>query len=219
VFFIVDIAYLSANLTKVPSGGWVPLLIGGVIFTMLTTWALGRKLMRERMDEGAMPMELFIKSAVGSAIRVPGTAVFMTSTAHGVPHALLHNLKHNKVVHERVILLTVQIKDVPYVDENKQRIVEDLSEGFHRVILRFGFMQTIDVPAEMAKIDCCGLPFRTIDTSYFLSRQTLLPSSRPGMAIWREKLFAWMLRNAESAMEFFRLPTNRVVELGSQIEI
>jgi KUP system potassium uptake protein len=219
VFFVVDFAYLGANLTKVPDGGWVPLLIGGIIFTMLTTWALGRKLMRERMDEGAMPINLFVTSAAGSATRVPGTAVFMTSTAQGVPHALLHNLKHNKILHERTILLTVQIKDVPYVDEHKKLLIEDLGEGFHRVIMRFGFMQSIDVPEEMAKISCCGAPFRTIDTSYFLSRQTLIPSSRPGMAIWREKLFAWMLRNAASAMEFFRLPTNRVVELGSQVEI
>jgi KUP system potassium uptake protein len=219
VFFIVDFAYLGANLTKVPDGGWVPLLIGGVIFTMLTTWALGRKLMRERMDEGAMPIDLFVSSAATSATRVPGTAVFMTSAAQGVPHALLHNLKHNKILHERTVLLTVQIKDVPYVDENKKLVIEDLGEGFHRVVMRFGFMQTVDVPEEMAKITCCGAPFRSIDTSYFLSRQTLLASSRPGMAIWREKLFAWMLRNAASAMEFFRLPTNRVVELGSQVEI
>jgi KUP system potassium uptake protein len=219
VFFIVDFAYLGANLTKVPDGGWVPLLIGGVIFTMLTTWALGRKLMRERMDEGAMPIDLFVSSAATSATRVPGTAVFMTSAAQGVPHALLHNLKHNKILHERTVLLTVQIKDVPYVDENKKLVIEDLGEGFHRVVMRFGFMQTVDVPEEMAKITCCGAPFRSIDTSYFLSRQTLLASSRPGMAIWREKLFACMLRNAASAMEFFRLPTNRVVELGSQVEI
>ena len=219
IFFIVDLAYFGANLTKVPEGGWVPLLIGGIIFTMLTTWARGRKLMRERMEEGAMPMSLFVTSAASSATRVPGSAVFMTSTASGVPHALLHNLKHNKVLHERIILLTVQIKDVPYVDEHKKRLIENLGEGFHRVILRFGFMQKIDVPEEMARIEQCGAPFRTIDTSYFLSRQTLIAAKVPGMALWREKLFAWMLRNAASPMQFFRLPTNRVVELGSQVEI
>ncbi len=219
IFFIVDFAYLGANLTKVPDGGWVPLLIGGIIFTMLTTWARGRKLMRARMEEGAMPIKLFVTSAAGSATRVPGSAVFMTSSASGVPHALLHNLKHNKVLHERNILLTVQIKDVPYVDEPKKLLIEDLGEGFHRIILRFGFMQKIDVPEEMGRISCCGAAFRTIDTSYFLSRQTLIASNHPGMALWREKLFAWMLRNAASPMEFFRLPTNRVVELGSQVEI
>jgi KUP system potassium uptake protein len=219
VFFIVDIAYLTANLTKVPDGGWVPLVIGLIIFTLLTTWAKGRKLMQDRLAEGAMPVSLFVQSAASSATRVPGTAVFMTSTSQGVPAALLHNLKHNKVLHERIILLTVQIKDVPYVDDDKLLVTEDLGKGFHRVIARYGFMQTPDVPAALARVKCCGPDFRMIDTSFFLSRQTLLPSSRPGMALWREKLFAWMLRNAESAMEFFRLPTNRVVELGSQVEI
>lgn len=219
VFFLVDFAYLAANLTKVPDGGWFPLLVGLIIFTMLTTWARGRKLMHQRMAESAMPVSLFVQSAANSATRVPGTAVFMTSTAQGVPHALLHNLKHNKVVHERIILLTVQIKDVPYVDDCKQLSVEDLGQGFHRVILRYGFMQTPDVPAALENVKDCGPKFRMIDTSFFLSRQTLIASSHPGMALWREKLFAWMLRNAESAMEFFRLPTNRVVELGSQVEI
>ena len=219
VFFIVDLAYLGANLTKVPDGGWVPLVIGLIIFTLLTTWAKGRKLMQDRLAEGAMPISLFVQSAANSATRVPGTAVFMTSTADGVPAALLHNLKHNKVLHERIILLTVQIKDVPYVDDEKLLLIDDLGRGFHRVKLRYGFMQTPDVPAALDRITACGPQFRMIDTSFFLSRQTLLASSRPGMAIWREKLFAWMLRNAESAMEFFRLPTNRVVELGSQVEI
>jgi KUP system potassium uptake protein len=219
IFFIVDIAYLTANLTKVPDGGWVPLIIGLIIFTLLTTWARGRKLMQERLAEGAMPISLFVQSAANSAKRVPGTAVFMTSTAKGVPPALLHNLKHNKVLHERIILLTVQIKDVPFVDDERLLDCEDLGQGFHRVILRYGFMQTPDVPAALERVTMCGPQFRMIDTSFFLSRQTLLASARPGMAIWREKLFAWMLRNAESAMEFFRLPTNRVVELGSQVEI
>ena len=219
LFFIVDTAYFTANLTKVPSGGWVPLLIGLIIFTFLTTWSRGRKLMMERMREAAMPVKVFISSAANSATRVPGTAVFMTSTPDGVPHALLHNLKHNKIIHERVILLTVQIPGVPYVDQDKRCKMEDLGQGFHRLILKFGFMEEPDVPAALAGITTCGPPIKMMDTSFFLARQTLLPSSRPGMAIWREKLFSWMLRNAESAMEFFRLPTNRVVELGSQVEI
>jgi KUP system potassium uptake protein len=219
VFFIVDFAYLTANLTKVPDGGWVPLVIGLIIFTMLTTWARGRKLMHERLAEGGMPLDLFIQSAGKSAAKVPGTAVFMTSTSQGVPPALLHNLKHNKVVHDRNILLTVDIKDVPFVDDEKMLLCEDLGNSFHRVILRYGFMQTPDVPDALSKLTLCGPPFKMMETSFFLSRQTLLASARPGMALWREKLFAWMLRNAESAMEFFRLPTNRVVELGSQVEI
>ncbi len=219
VFVAVDLAYLGSNLLKVPDGGWFPLLVGLIIFTFLTTWARGRQLMIARLREAAMPIKVFVSSAASSAARVPGTAVFMTSTPDGVPHALLHNLKHNKVLHERIILLTVKILDMPYVEEDTRCRLEDLGEGFHRLVIKYGFMQEPDVPAALARLTGCGPAFKMMDTSFFLARQTLLPSSRPGMAIWREKLFAWMLRNAESAMEFFRLPTNRVVELGSQVEI
>ena len=219
VFFTVDGLYLAANLLKVPEGGWFPLLVGLIAFTLLTTWARGRKLMIDRMAEASLPIEVFIKSAATSAARVPGTAVFMTTSMTGVPHALLHNLKHNKVLHERIMLLTVRIEDVPFVIEAKRIETKDYSQGFFRVILRYGFMEDINVPAELAKIEKCGPACKMMDTSFFLARQTLIASARPGMAIWREKLFAWMLRNAESAMEFFKLPTNRVVELGSQVEI
>jgi KUP system potassium uptake protein len=164
-------------------------------------------------------MEIFIKSAAGSAARVPGTAVFMTSSGSGVPHALLHNLKHNKVLHERVILLTVRIEDVPYVPDDKRVETRDYGSGFHRLKLRYGFMEDIDVPAVLANRTDCGTQCKMMDTSFFLARQTLIASPRPGMAIWREKLFAWMLRNSQSAMEFFKLPSNRVIELGSQLEI
>lgn len=218
-FIIVDMAYLGANLLKVPSGGWVPLVIGLAIFTLLTSWSRGRALMRASMAEGAIPMEVFAKSAHSSATRVPGTAIFMASTASGVPSALLHNIKHNKVLHERVVILTVAIQDVPFVDEAERCSVKDLGQGFYRMSLRYGFLEETDVPAALKRSDICGGPFEMMRTSFFLSRQTLLPSAKPGMALWREKLFAWMLRNAASAMEFFRLPTNRVVELGSQVEI
>jgi KUP system potassium uptake protein len=219
LFLVIDGAYLASNLTKIPDGGWFPLLIGAIAFTLLTTWSKGRKLMLARMKEAAMPIKVFVSSAANSATRVAGTAVFMTSTPDGVPHALLHNLKHNKVLHQRVILLTVKIMDVPYVEEDIRCRLEDLGEGFHRLVVKYGFMQEPDVPAALSRLTGCGPAFKMMDTSFFLARQTLLPSARPGMAIWREKLFAWMLRNAESAMEFFRLPTNRVVELGSQVEI
>jgi KUP system potassium uptake protein len=219
VFYMIDGAYLAANLTKIPYGGWVPLVIGFVIFTLLTTWSKGRKLMMARLRESAMPIPVFVASAANSAVRVPGTAVFMTSTPDGVPHALLHNLKHNKVLHERVVLLTVKIADVPMVNPTNRCEVDDLGRGFFRVVLRYGFMEEADVPAALLRVNACGQGFKMMETSFFLARQTLLPSSHPGMHIWREKLFAWMLRNAESAMEFFRLPTNRVVELGSQVEI
>ena len=219
VFFTVDLLYFSANLLKVPVGGWFPLLIGAIAFTMLTTWSRGRRLMIVRMNEQSLPIEIFIKSAASSATRVSGTAVYMTSSTSGVPHALLHNLKHNKVLHDRIMLLTVRIDDVPYVPIEKRSSVEDYGSGFFRIMLRYGFMEDIDVPAALVDLKECGVRVKMMDTSFFLARQTLIASSRPGMAIWREKLFAWMLRNAESAMEFFKLPTNRVVELGSQVEI
>ncbi|MFN3864822.1 MAG: KUP/HAK/KT family potassium transporter, partial [Erythrobacter sp.] len=219
IFLIVDLAYFGANLSKVPQGGWVPLAIGFVIFTLLTTWARGRKLMRERMSESALPLEIFVKSAKGSALRVPGTAVFMASTTAGVPSALLHNIKHNKVLHERVVILTINIADVPYVDPERRCEMTDLGDGFYRAVLNYGFMEETDVPEGLKAMERCGGAFDMMHTSFFLSRQTLIPSDHPGMSIWREKVFAWMLRNAASAMDFFKLPTNRVVELGSQVEI
>ncbi|MBH0112953.1 potassium transporter Kup [Novosphingobium sp. YJ-S2-02] len=218
-FFVVDGAYFAANATKIPDGGWFPLLIGGVAFTLLTTWNKGRRLMRDRMTEAALPLNVFAKSAHGSAARVPGTAIFMASSNVGVPSALLHNIKHNKVLHERVVVLTVEVQDVPYVESGERYSVSDLGQGFYRMTLRYGFMEETDVPSALAHNQMCGAPFEMMKTSFFLSRQTLVASEKPGMAIWREKLFAWMMRNAASAMEFFRLPTNRVVELGSQLEI
>jgi KUP system potassium uptake protein len=219
-FVVVDGAYFLANATKIPDGGWFPLVIGAVTFTLLTTWARGRKLMRETMIESALPIEVFVKSAQGSATRVKGTAIFMASATTGVPTALLHNMKHNKVIHERVVILTVQIMEVPYVTDANRFHVEDLGHGFYRMVLRYGFMQSTDVPAALKDVkELCGGKFEMLQTSFFLSRQTLLTAERPGMPIWREKIFAWMLRNSASPMEFFNLPSNRVVELGSQLEI
>ena len=220
LFLIVDGAYFAANLTKVPQGGWFPLLIGFIAFLLLTTWARGRKLMRERMSEHALPMEIFAKSAKNSATRVPGTAIFMASQSSGVPSALLHNIKHNKVLHERVVILTVDIQDVPYVDPAERCEYKDMGDGFFRAVLHYGFMEETDVPTGLKNMGLyCGGEFEMMHTSFFLSRQTLLPSEKPAMPIWREKIFAWMLRNSASAMDFFKLPTTRDVALGSQVEI
>ncbi|HZH06426.1 MAG TPA: KUP/HAK/KT family potassium transporter, partial [Lautropia sp.] len=170
LFLLVDLLYFSSNLMKVPDGGWFPLVVGVVIFTGLMTWAKGRKLMHDRMAEAAMPMDVFVKSASASATRVPGTAVFMTSSAKGVPHALLHNLKHNKVMHERVILLTVRIEDVPYVQVGRRVETSNYGSGFYRVVLHYGFMEEMNVPAELQRLEGCGPICRMIDTSFFLSR-------------------------------------------------
>ncbi len=215
---LIDGLYFASNVTKIPDGGWFPLLVAAIAFTLLTTWATGRRLVRERLHEGAIPVEMFIQSAGQSVQRVSGTAVFLASRTDDIPPSLLHNLKHNRVLHERVVVLTVAIEQVPHVN-GPRATVTDLGQGFYRIVLRYGFMEEIDIPEELAKVTNAGAPFKTMDTSYFLARQTLIASRRPGMAIWREKLFAWMVRNAESAMEFFKLPTNRVVELGSQLEI
>jgi len=219
LFLLVDGAFLAANLLKVPDGGWLPLLVGVAVLTLLTTWSRGRELMRASMTEGSLPMEIFAKSAQNSATRVAGTAVFMASTNTGVPSALLHNIKHNKVLHERVLILTVAVQDVPYVDEAERYECKSLGNGFYRVTINCGFLEETDVPKLLGTLTLCDGAFDMMHTSFFLSRQTLIASAKPGMAIWREKLFAWMLRNATSAMEFFRLPTNRVVELGSQLRI
>ena len=219
LFIVVDGLYFASNITKVPDGGWFPLLVAAIAFTLLTTWAKGRQIMRARLAEGAMPADLFARSATRSLERVSGTAVFMSAAREGVPHALLHNVKHNKVLHERVIIVTVIVAKVPTVPTDQRVEVEPIAAGFTRAVIHYGFMDEIDVPAALASVPLDGAPLRAIDTSFFLGRQTLIASDKPGMAIWREKLFAWMVRNAESAMDFFKLPTNRVVELGSQLEI
>lgn len=219
LFLLIDGAYFASNATKIPDGGWFPLLVATVAFILLTTWATGRRLMRERLQEGAMELDLFIRSTMNSLERVPGTAIFLSSAATGVPPALLHNVKHNRILHQRNIVLTVRTYGVPQLHEAQRTSVEELGGGFYRLILNHGFMEEVDIPATLKSVDKCGGPITIKDSSYFLSRQTLIPSARPGMAIWREKLFAWMIRNAESPMQFFKLPVNRVVELGSQLEI
>jgi KUP system potassium uptake protein len=190
-----------------------------VTFLLLTTWGTGRRIVRERLEEDSMPIEMFIRSTGSSVRRIAGTSVFLASTTDGTPPSLLHNLKHNHILHERVVLLTVVTKPVPHVAPAARSAVDDLGQGFYRVVQNYGFMDEVDIPAELGREHRAGGPFKPMETSYFLARQTLIASDRPGMAIWREKLFAWMVRNAESAMEFFKLPTNRVIELGSQLEI
>ncbi|HEU4649908.1 MAG TPA: potassium transporter Kup [Croceibacterium sp.] len=220
LFLLVDATYFASNVTKIPDGGWFPLLVAGVLFTVLTTWATGRKLMRERLEESSLPLPVFIQSAAASAHRVRNTAVFLSASPEGIPSALLHNLKHNQVLHERVVILTVVVEEVPYVGADARLEVHDAGRGFYRVLLHYGFMDEVDIPRDLAGLTTIGERFNLMTTSFFLGRQKLIPSKeQPGMARWREQLFAWMMKSSESAMEFFRLPTNRVVELGSQLQI
>jgi KUP system potassium uptake protein len=220
LFLIVDGAYFASNITKIPDGGWFPLLVAAVSFTVLTTWAKGRQLMRDRLAASALPLPVFIKSVAKSVHRVRGTSVFLSAAADNVPAALLHNLKHNQVLHERVLILHVKVEEVPHVAAENRVEIQSAGSGFYRVILHYGFMEEVDIPRDLAGIKTCGEPFNMMSTSFFLGRQKLIPSKNvPGMRLWRERLFAWMLKSSESAMEFFKLPTNRVVELGSQLQI
>ena len=218
-FLIVDLAFFAANAVKIVAGGWVPLALAVVFFTLMTTWKAGRELLAGILRQGALPMELLLDDLKRRRIpRVPGTAVFMTSGTDGAPVVLLHHLKHNKVLHEEVILLSVQSAEVPDVDDTERVRVQSLGQGFFQVIATFGFMETPNVPAVLERARASGIRAASAETSYVLGRERLLPYGTSQMSRWRKKLFVFMSRNARSATEFFGLPTNRVVELGAQIE-
>jgi KUP system potassium uptake protein len=220
VFLVVDMAFFGANIIKVEHGGWLPLLIALVLFTLMATWKRGRQILGARLQEEVLPLDLFLADIERKPpLRVPGTAVFMTGSPQGVPPALLHNLKHNKVLHERVALLTVVTEEIPKVRTDHRLQVEDLGFGICRLVGRYGFMETANVPRLLEEAGRYGLEFPIMTTTYFLGRETLIPSSRPGMARWREWLFSFMSRNAQSATTFYSIPVNRVVELGTQVEI
>jgi KUP system potassium uptake protein len=219
VFVTIDVMFLAAGLMKLFEGAWFPILVGIVIFTLLSTWARGRDLLRQKLSEASLPLAVFIKSAAKSAHRIRGTSVFLSASPNSIPSALLHNLKHNQVLHERVVILTVQIEEVPYVPASRRLESHDAGQGFYRVVLHYGFMDEVDIPRDLTDFKGGGVDFHPMSTSFFLGRQKLIPSKRPGMAVWREKLFAKLMQSSESAMEYFKLPTNRVVELGTQIEI
>ncbi len=217
---LIDLSFLGANSLKIVEGGWFPLVIGAVVFTLLTTWKRGRALLMDKLSTEALPLDVFIQSIeVSPPTRVEGTAVFMTSTPDRVPHALLHNLKHNKVLHERVVFLTVVIRDVPYVPSEDRIVIRPLGCDFFQFLAYYGFKEDPDVPALLEESGRKGFAFEMMETSFFVSRETLIPTIGPGMAMWRERLFASMSKNAVKASEFFQIPTNRVVELGTQVEL
>ncbi len=220
LFLAIDFSFLGANLVKVASGGWVPLVIAGGVYLLMATWKRGRALLAARLSEGALPVDLFLASLDGShPVRVPGTAIFMSRAGHGVPIALLHNLKHNKVIHERVVFLTVVTDEVPLVRPKDRIAQERLGKGFWRVALHYGFMQDVDVPKALLKLRLDGAPIEEMSTTYFLTRETLIATARPGMARWRDRLYAWMTRTHGQADVYFGIPPGRVVELGLQVEI
>jgi KUP system potassium uptake protein len=220
LFLSVDVTFFAANAGKIVQGGWFPLAIGLAVFTLLSTWKRGREILLARLSELAIALEPFLESIAKSPpTRVPGTAIFLTTNREGVPHAMLHNLKHNKVLHERVVILTVVFQDIPHVDESERVEVRSLGHNFYKVFAIYGFKDETDLPRALDLCMLEGLEINMLDTSFFLSRETIIPTSKPGMALWREKIFVSMARNAGSVTAYFQIPTNRVVELGTQVEI
>jgi len=220
VFLSIDLTFFGANLLKIFQGGWLPLLIGAFVFTLMTTWKTGRRIVAERLTARAIPIDHFMSVIIAAPpVRVPGTAVFMTAQPRGTPQALAHNLRHNKVMHEYVVILTVTTAPVPLVGADEQITVDALGHGVFMMRLVYGFMQDPIVPEALRAAQSKGLDVGTDDITYFLGRETILVTHRRGMARWRETLFVLMTRNAVRATAFFRLPPERVVELGVQVEI
>jgi len=221
-FLVVDAIFLASNATKFFDGGWFPLLVGLAIFALLMTWKRGRALLLRRLSEQGIPLKPFLEGlSAHPPLKVQGTAIFMTAAADAVPNALLHNLKHNKVLHEKTVFLTIITHDVPFVPMEDRVQFEPILKGFYRIEAWYGFKEQPDIDEIL---DSCrvryGLNFDVMDTSFFLSRDTVIPTSdRPGMALWRDHVFAWMTRNSTRATDFFNIPANRVVELGTHVEI
>ena len=220
MFLVVDVAFFSANVLKIPDGGWVPLVIGIFIFTLMLTWKTGRNMLYSMLKSEAMAIDPFI-AAVGAhpPLRVSGTAIFMTPNLDGVPHAMLHNLKHNKVLHEKMVLLTVKFLDYPHTSNEERVTVEDLPNEFYRVTVRYGFKDEPDLPRDLVLCAEQGLVLDAMDTSFFVGKEILIASNASGMAFWRKKIFIGLFRSAETITNQFKLPPNRVVELGSQLKI
>lgn len=218
ILFSVDLTYFLANAIKIPQGGWFPLGIAAISFTVLTTWKRGRKLLFDEIARRSVPVQVVLDSA-DSVNRVHGTAVFLASIDEGAPAALLHNLKHNQVLHERNILLTVIVEDKPYVTQGNRLLIDDMGKSFYRVRVFYGFMETPDIPAVLELCAARGLPFDLMSTSFFISRAMIVSSTHSGMMKWRKRLFLALSKNAMSASDFFKIPANRVIEMGTRVEI
>jgi KUP system potassium uptake protein len=219
-FIFVDLGFFSANAIKVVEGGWIPLSVGAGVFVIMTTWWRGRLELSKIMDAGTVPDDLFLMDLDANPLpRVPGTAVFMASSMDGIPNVLLHHVKHNKVLHQQVVLFSVRTENVPWIASQKSVDVKALGHGFFRVTARSGFMQTPDVPKFLSRCASKGIDWREADTTYYMGRQTLLTTGKVRIARWRKILFSFLSRNARPPTAFFQLPPNRVVELGLQIEL
>ncbi len=218
VILTTDLTYFAANAIKIPQGGWFPLGIGVISFIVLTTWQRGRKLLFAEIERQSVPIEAVL-SGIDDVNRVKGTAVFLSNVGEGAPSALLHNLKHNQILHERNILLTIIVEDKPYVTTGNRLLIDNLGKSFFRVRVFYGFMEEPDIPAALTLCASRGLPFDLMSTSFFVSRAMIVSSPHPGMMKWRERLFMALNRNAQHAADFFKIPSNRVIEMGTRIEI
>lgn len=216
---LIDFMFLASNTIKIGQGGWFALAIAAASFITLTTWKRGRVLLLKAMADKTMPLDEFLRIKEPSVLRVRNTAVYLTSRPEGVPSALLHNLKHNQILHERNVLVTVVTAEIPFLEESDRSTVKTLGKGFFRILVRYGFMERPDIPTALLHVSEKGLEFDLERTTFFVSREIVLPRLPPGMAVWRELFFSWMMRNAVSATDFFRIPPERVVELGTQVEI
>jgi KUP system potassium uptake protein len=221
LFLSFDLPYLASNLIKLEEGGWFPLAVGAGVFALMTTWYTGRRQLAAQFASRTLPLETLLLDITASPpLRVPGTAVFLTASSSGTPPVLLHHLKHNKVLHERVVLLSVVSADVPLVAARDRVQLEPLTAGFCRVVARYGFMQSPSVPEIMAAARKAGLKADTMTTTFYLGRETLLPSPRRGgMAHWRKSLFFFMARNSRAPTDYFGIPPGNVIELGMQVEL
>lgn len=221
IFFTLDFAFWSANLIKIKDGGWYPLFLGLIIFTCLITWYRGRKLLRDKLVEGSIHLKEFVASLLAHPPhRVEGTAIFLTAHIDYVPIAMLHNLKHNRVMHERIFFVKISTWDVPYVNDQERLSINDLGGNIFLVRAVYGFKESPDINKVLSLLsEQKNIQFNLMDTSFFVARDTIVPSANPGMALWREKLFGWMMQNAAKPSDFFKIPTNRLVELGAKVEI
>ena len=220
LFLMIDLSFFGANIVKVADGGWFPLAVAALVFLLMTTWQKGRRVLGERLRAKSIPLADFVHDLrERRPVRVPGTAVFMYSNAEGVPPALLHNIRHNKVLHERVVILTVETKEVSRVKPEERVRVDPRGEGFYRVRVRYGFMDDPDIPAALKQAEEFGLEFKPEETTYFLGRETLIATEKEGLSPWRGELFAVMARNARRATIFFCIPPESVIEVGSQVEL
>jgi KUP system potassium uptake protein len=220
LFLMIDLGFFSANLLKVLEGGWFPIAVGIILLILMVTWKQGRMILASRLMATSTPLQTFLRDIAPMArARIPGSAVFMTATSHGTPPALLHNVRHNQVLHETVVLLTIQTVDQPYISMDEHLVMESIGNGLHRILAYYGFMEKPNVPEILEACARKGLPISMQSTTFFLGRETIIATAHPGMAIWRERIFAFMSRNALRATDYFQIPSDQAIEIGAVIEI